>query len=107
MPWQDEQTHALTLSGREGASSIYVKKTSGRLEAWAMKVVNSRHYDIVRRENQGRLLWLGDVEDLENAKSRIKKLASFWPGEFAVLDQQTHRVLAEVVISPDAEPGKQ
>ena len=72
-----------------------------------MKVVNSRHYDIVRRENQGRLLWLGDVEDLENAKSRIKKLASFWPGEFAVLDQQTHGVLAEVVISPDAEPGKQ
>ena len=52
------------------------------------------HYDIVRKEGE-KLLWLEDAADLEIATSRIRELTSFWPGEFQVMDQQNHRLVAE------------
>jgi len=56
--------------------------------------VKPPHYDIVRKEGQ-KLLWLEDAADLNSAKSRIRELTSFWPGEFQVMDQQNHRLVAE------------
>lgn len=53
-----------------------------------------RHYDIARKENENRLRWLDSAEDLDSAKSRIQELSSFWPGEFQVLDQESHQVVA-------------
>jgi hypothetical protein len=64
--------------------------------------VKSSHYHIVRKENERSLLWLEDAEDLDNAKSRIQELTSFWPGEFQVMDQQTHQIVAKVNGPPDA-----
>ena len=68
--------------------------------------MNARHYDIVRRENETKLLWLGDAADLETAKSRIEELASQWPGEFEVLDQSSYQIVAKVVSSPETHPRK-
>jgi hypothetical protein len=63
--------------------------------------VKLRHYDIVRRENGRKLLWLEDAADLERAKSRIEELASLWPGEFEVMDQQSHQAIAKSIDQPD------
>ena len=62
--------------------------------------MKSWHYDIVRKENESRLLWLESAEDLDRAKCRIKELISFWPGEFQVLDQESHQLVAAT------DPGK-
>ena len=65
--------------------------------------MKGQHFDIVRRERQGKLLWLEDAEDLASAKARIQELASFWPGEFEVMDQQAHQTLAKVIATSDAQ----
>jgi hypothetical protein len=54
------------------------------------------HYDIVRRENDKSAIWLEAVSDVDTAESRIQELVSFWPGEFRVMDQQTHQIVAQV-----------
>jgi len=56
--------------------------------------MKSGRYDIVRRENEGRLRWLESAEDLDSAKSRIQELTSFWPGQFQVLDQDGYQIVA-------------
>ncbi len=53
-------------------------------------------YDIVRKEDDTRTVWLESASDLDAAESRIEELTSFWPGEFQVVDQQTHRVVAKI-----------
>ena len=58
------------------------------------KIMKLHHYDIVRKEGD-KLLWLEDAADLDSAASRIRELTSFWPGEFQVMDQQNHRLVAE------------
>lgn len=54
-------------------------------------------FDIVRKVNEQKLLWLEDAADLRKAKSRIQELASVWPGEFDVMDQCTHQVVAKAI----------
>ena len=56
--------------------------------------MKSEHYDIVRKENESRRLWLESAEDLDRAKCRIKELTSFWPGEFEVMDQESNQMVA-------------
>ncbi len=56
--------------------------------------MRSHHYDIVRKEDDTRSVWLESISDLSVAESRIEELTSFWPGEFQVVDQQTHRIIA-------------
>ena len=63
--------------------------------------MGSQRYDIVRKEG-GKLLLIDDAADLDSAKSRIKELTSFWPGEFQVLDQQNHRTIAKNTDPPEA-----
>jgi hypothetical protein len=55
--------------------------------------MKSCHYDIVRKENDKLALWLEAASNLKNAESRIEELASFWPGEFQIMDQQNHQVM--------------
>jgi hypothetical protein len=50
-------------------------------------------YDIVRKNGE-KLMWLDDAADLEIATSRIRELTAFWPGEFQVMDEQNHRLVA-------------
>jgi hypothetical protein len=61
--------------------------------------MNTRHYDIVRKEH-GRLVLIEEAPDLEHARFRIRELASFWPGEFQVMDQHNHQPIAK---SSDAQ----
>ncbi len=54
------------------------------------------HYDIVRHDEDKSGIWLETVSDVGTAESRIRELISVWPGEFRVMDQQTHQVVAQV-----------
>lgn len=54
-----------------------------------------RHSDIVRKENDKSAIWLGAAPDLNTAESRIQEVVCFWPGDFQVLDQQTHQIVAD------------
>jgi hypothetical protein len=60
---------------------------------FGMKV---HRYDIVRQEEDKSAIWLEAVSDVNTAESRIQELASFWPGEFWVMDQQSHQIVARV-----------
>jgi hypothetical protein len=68
--------------------------------------MKSGHYDIVRKENTSKLLWLESAEDLDRAKCRIKELTSFWPGEFQVLDQENHQLVAAIEPQLDSTDNK-
>src|SRR5260370_38413821 len=52
-------------------------------------------YDILRRE-VSTAIWLETSPDLHTAKSRIKKIASFWPGRYEGVDHQSQRIVAAV-----------
>jgi hypothetical protein len=58
--------------------------------------MKSHHYDIVRQEDDNSAIWLEAVSDLDAAESRIQELVSFWPGEFQIMDQHNHRIVARV-----------
>jgi hypothetical protein len=53
-------------------------------------------YDIIRKEGKKGSMWLEVATDLNTAESRILELVGLWPGDFQVLDQQTHQIVAEV-----------
>jgi hypothetical protein len=57
--------------------------------------MKAHHYDIVRKDNR-HSMWLEDAEDLDSAESRIRELVVYWPGEFQILDQDSHRIVATV-----------
>jgi hypothetical protein len=54
------------------------------------------HYDIVRQEDDKSAIWLEAVSDLNAAQRRIQELVSLWPGQFQVVDQQSHQIIARV-----------
>jgi hypothetical protein len=73
--------------------------------------MKSHQYDIVRQEDDDSAIWLEAASDLNAAESRIQELVSFWPGEFQILDQQNHRIVARVngllhPHTPVAEPQR-
>ena len=59
--------------------------------------MKSQHYDIVRKEGAKRLVWLEAAPDLNTAEFRIGELASLWPGEFQIMDQQNHRIVERII----------
>jgi hypothetical protein len=59
--------------------------------------MKSRHYDIVRKENDKSTIWLEAAWNLNIAESRIEELASFWPGEFQIMDQQNHQIVERII----------
>jgi hypothetical protein len=55
------------------------------------------HYDIVRHGDDKLAIWLEAASDLNPAECRIQEFASYWPGEFQVVDQQNHQIVARVI----------
>jgi hypothetical protein len=53
-----------------------------------------QRYDIVRKDGGKYAIWLESASDLDAAESRIDELNSFWPGEFQVIDQRSHQIVA-------------
>jgi hypothetical protein len=62
----------------------------------------AHHYDIVRKEYNKSAIWLEAALDLNTAESRIHELASFWPGEFQIIDGQNHQIVERIVSPCDA-----
>ncbi|SRR5260370_1479040 len=52
------------------------------------------HHDIVRQEDDKSAIWLEALSDLNTAQCRIQELVSLWPGQFQVVDQQSHQIIA-------------
>jgi hypothetical protein len=50
-------------------------------------------FDILKRQEDGSLIWLDAARDIELAKSRLEQLSALWPGEYFVFDQQTQTLL--------------
>jgi hypothetical protein len=67
--------------------------------------MRSHHYDIVRREDKKLAIWLEAAPDLDTAESRIHDLASFWPGEFQIMDQRNHQIVKKIIGSFDRSQG--
>jgi hypothetical protein len=67
--------------------------------------MRSRHYDIVRKDYGQSAIWLEAASDLRAADSRIAQLKLCWPGEFQIMDQQSHRVV-QTIIGPDRNKGR-
>jgi hypothetical protein len=65
----------------------------------------SRHYDVVRKEDNKSAIWLEAAPDLDTAESRIYDLASFWPGEFQIMDQQNHQIVKKIIGPFDRSQG--
>jgi hypothetical protein len=53
-------------------------------------------YDILRRENDRVAIWLETSADLNTAKSRIKRIVSFWPGRYEVVEHHSQQIVAAV-----------
>src|SRR6476660_7538965 len=60
------------------------------------------HFDIVRKDNDRYAIWLESATNLGAAESRIEELTHVWPGEFQVVDRQSHQVVARLRKSPNA-----
>lgn len=59
-------------------------------------------YDIVRKDQNHYAVWLESAADLTAAESRIEELTTVWPGgEFQVIDQKSHQVVARVDTPPE------
>ena len=59
--------------------------------------MNPHHYDIIRKDHDKLALWLEAAPDLRAAESRIAELTSFWPGEFQIMDQQSHQIVEKII----------
>jgi|tagenome__1003787_1003787.scaffolds.fasta_scaffold20930890_3 hypothetical protein len=55
-----------------------------------------QHFDIVRKDNDKYAIWLESATNLGAAESRIEELTQVWPGEFQVVDRQSHQVVASL-----------
>ena len=63
--------------------------------------MKSRHYDIVRKDDDKSAIWLETASNLDTAQSRIEQLSSFWPGEFQIMDQQNHQIVEKIIRPSD------
>jgi hypothetical protein len=64
--------------------------------------MKAHHYDIVRKDIL-RSIWLENAEDLDSAVSRVRELVAYWPGEFQIVEQHSHRIVATVSGETDAK----
>ena len=58
--------------------------------------VKLHYYDIVQQEDDKSAIWLEAVFDLNTAQRRIQALVSSCLGQFQVVDQQSHQIIARV-----------
>jgi hypothetical protein len=59
--------------------------------------MNPRHYDIIRKDHDKLALWLEAAPDLRAAESRVAELELCWPGEFQIMDQQSHQIVEKII----------
>jgi hypothetical protein len=50
-------------------------------------------FELVKKEPDGSFRRFETVDDLESANARIRDLVGLSPGEYVVIDQQTHSVV--------------
>jgi hypothetical protein len=53
--------------------------------------------DVMRKQDDGSLIWVGAVQNVEIAKHRIDNFCKTAPGEYVIFDQSTQQIVACVV----------
>jgi hypothetical protein len=53
----------------------------------------SRTFDVFKRDLSGDLIWMGAVEDLEEAKARMNRFAEDSPGQYFIYSEERGIVL--------------
>jgi hypothetical protein len=51
--------------------------------------------DILRRHEDGSLLWVEAAHDIEAAKARLQELCAQTPGNYFVFDQKSQQIVAK------------
>jgi hypothetical protein len=59
--------------------------------------------DVMRKQNDGSLIWIEAAQNVDIAKSRINAFARTAPGEYIIFDQITQQVVACVVTDASRE----
>jgi hypothetical protein len=86
---QPEQRQVCTAQSNADVPEVAAKSGKAYMQS------QSTRYDILRREDNA-AIWLETSADLNAAKSRIKKIVSFWPGRFEVVDHQSQQIVAAI-----------
>jgi hypothetical protein len=58
------------------------------------------YLDILKREDDGGLVWIEAAADVQVAEERIAQLAYTQPGEYFVFDQRSQQIVAKVARQP-------
>ena len=53
-------------------------------------------YDILKKSDDGSMLWMEAVENLDQAQTRINDLAQRSPGNYCIFDQTSQRMVTTV-----------
>jgi hypothetical protein len=53
--------------------------------------------DVMRKQNDGSLIWVEAVQDVAAAKTRIDNFGKTAPGEYVIFDQNTQQIVACIV----------
>ena len=53
--------------------------------------------DVMRKQDDGSLIWVEAVQNVEIAKNRIDNFGKTAPGEYIIFDQSTQQIVACVV----------
>ena len=66
-------------------------------------LMSSTPYDILRRHNDGSLIWVEAASELSHAKDRLQQLNAAMPGDYFIFDQKSQQIVARV--GPSLPPG--
>jgi hypothetical protein len=58
--------------------------------------MTSPSLDIFKEDALGNPVWIDAVGDLQNARLRLRQLASAIPGEYFAFDQRTHQIVVRL-----------
>lgn len=58
---------------------------------------------IVRKETNGRSLWIEDESDLLSARNRLHELEAIWPGKFQIVNAVSEQAVSnDSVVAADS-----
>jgi hypothetical protein len=69
------------------------------LKKLTRKGTMSASFDILRRHNDGSLIWVEAASELSHAKDRLQQLNAATPGEYFVFDQKSQQIVARIASS--------
>jgi hypothetical protein len=61
--------------------------------------MSSTPYDILRRHNDGSLIWVEAASELSHAKDRLQQLNAVTPGDYFIFDQKSQQIVARIAAS--------